>query len=86
MPKPPGTKHLILKCDELLSSFAFDFNFRRYNVGQRIRDEILAVQQANGCKGGFMEEWHQKLHNNTSPDDVDICEAGAYTPPLFGST
>ena len=22
-----------------------------------------------------MEEWHQKLHNNTSPDDVIICEA-----------
>ena len=45
------------------------------DVGQRIRDEILAVQQANHCKGGMMEEWHQKLHNNTSPDDVPICEA-----------
>ena len=45
------------------------------DVGQRIRDEILAVQQANNCKGGMMEEWHQKLHNNTSPDDVPICEA-----------
>ena len=22
-----------------------------------------------------MEEWHQKLHNNTSPDDIPICEA-----------
>jgi len=28
--KPPGTKHLKLKCDELLSSFAFRFNLRRY--------------------------------------------------------
>ena len=45
------------------------------DVGQRIRDEILAVQQTNNCKGGMMEEWHQKLHNNTSPDDVPICEA-----------
>ncbi|KAG2427905.1 hypothetical protein HYH02_014507 [Chlamydomonas schloesseri] len=44
-------------------------------VGQRIRDEILAIQQRNGCKGGMMEEWHQKLHNNTSPDDVVICQA-----------
>ncbi|EFJ48915.1 hypothetical protein VOLCADRAFT_104469 [Volvox carteri f. nagariensis] len=25
--------------------------------------------------GGMMEEWHQKLHNNTSPDDVVICRA-----------
>ncbi|THG07079.1 hypothetical protein TEA_023732 [Camellia sinensis var. sinensis] len=29
----------------------------------------------NECKGGMMEEWHQKLHNNTSPDDVVICQA-----------
>ena len=27
------------------------------------------------AQGGMMEEWHQKLHNNTSPDDVVICEA-----------
>ncbi|KAK9050924.1 hypothetical protein SSX86_027549 [Deinandra increscens subsp. villosa] len=45
------------------------------DVGQRIRDEILVVQQNNKCKGGMMEEWHQKLHNNTSPDDVVICQA-----------
>lgn len=23
----------------------------------------------------MMEEWHQKLHNNSSPDDLVICEA-----------
>lgn len=45
------------------------------DVGQRIRDEILVIQSKNGCKGGMMEEWHQKLHNNTSPDDVVICQA-----------
>ncbi|KAK3278362.1 alpha-glucan water dikinase [Cymbomonas tetramitiformis] len=45
------------------------------NAGQRIRDEILDIQSANDCKGGFWEEWHQKLHNNTSPDDVVICQA-----------
>ncbi|XP_076945424.1 alpha-glucan water dikinase, chloroplastic-like [Bidens hawaiensis] len=45
------------------------------DVGQRIRDEILVIQKNNKCKGGMMEEWHQKLHNNTSPDDVVICEA-----------
>ncbi|KAF3776216.1 Alpha-glucan water dikinase 2 [Nymphaea thermarum] len=44
------------------------------DVGQRIRDEILVLQRKNGCKGGMMEEWHQKLHNNTSPDDVIICQ------------
>lgn len=45
------------------------------DVGQRIRDEILVLQRNNNCKGGMMEEWHQKLHNNTSPDDVIICQA-----------
>jgi len=29
--KPPGTKHLKLKCDILLSTSAFKFNLRRYN-------------------------------------------------------
>ncbi|XVE60631.1 hypothetical protein DITRI_Ditri05aG0143200 [Diplodiscus trichospermus] len=45
------------------------------DVGQRIRDEILMIQRNNDCKSGMMEEWHQKLHNNSSPDDVVICEA-----------
>jgi len=45
------------------------------DMGQRIRDEILDIQRATGQMGGMMEEWHQKLHNNTSPDDVVICEA-----------
>ncbi|OMO57553.1 Pyruvate phosphate dikinase, PEP/pyruvate-binding protein [Corchorus olitorius] len=45
------------------------------DVGQRIRDEILMIQRNNGCGSGMMEEWHQKLHNNSSPDDVVICEA-----------
>jgi len=25
--------------------------------------------------GHFYEQWHQKLHNNTTPDDIYICEA-----------
>ena len=25
--------------------------------------------------GHFMEEWHQKLHNNATADDIVICEA-----------
>jgi len=31
--RPPGTKHLILKCDVLLSTSAFKFNLRRYTMG-----------------------------------------------------
>ncbi len=46
--------------------------------GQRVRDEILEIMHRHKIKeatGHFMEEWHQKLHNNTTPDDVAICEA-----------
>jgi hypothetical protein len=32
MLKPPGTKRLTQKHDEPLSSFAFNFNLRRYNL------------------------------------------------------
>jgi len=33
--KAHGIKRLKLKCDKLLSSFAFHFNLRRYTVGRR---------------------------------------------------
>ena len=32
MLKAPGTKGLILTCDDLLSNFAFHFNLRRYSA------------------------------------------------------
>jgi alpha-glucan,water dikinase len=47
-------------------------------VGQQIRDEILHIMHRHKikeCTGHFLEEWHQKLHNNTTPDDVVICQA-----------
>jgi len=50
----------------------------RGGEGQKVRDEILHIMHRNHIKevhGHFMEEWHQKLHNNTTPDDVVICEA-----------
>ena len=46
--------------------------------GQRVRDAILEIMHRHHVKevaGHFLEEWHQKLHNNTTPDDVLICEA-----------
>ncbi|WP_420265232.1 phosphohistidine-like domain-containing protein [Candidatus Magnetominusculus dajiuhuensis] len=46
--------------------------------GQRIRDEILQIMHRHRIKevsGHFLEEWHQKLHNNATFDDVVICEA-----------
>lgn len=47
------------------------------DLGQRIRDDILVILRHNRDwkHGSMMEQWHQKLHNNTSPDDVIICDA-----------
>jgi hypothetical protein len=42
----------------------------------------INLQRNNECKGGMMEEWHQKLHNNTSPDDVVICQVIFYCPVI----
>ncbi len=50
----------------------------RGSNAQRVRDEVLNIMHRHSIKevsGHFMEEWHQKLHNNTTPDDVAICEA-----------
>ena len=47
--------------------------------GQEIRDEILKIMHRNKMskspEKNFYEQWHQKLHNNTTPDDIVICEA-----------
>lgn len=46
--------------------------------GQKIRDEILHILHRHHIKetnDHFYEQWHQKLHNNTTPDDVIICQA-----------
>ncbi|KAJ7966895.1 Alpha-glucan water dikinase [Quillaja saponaria] len=38
--------------------------------GLRIYDEILVFQRNNDSKVGMMEQWHLKLQNNSSPDDL----------------
>ena len=39
------------------------------------RHEIKEHKNTTERKYHFYEEWHQKLHNNTTPDDIPICEA-----------
>lgn len=46
--------------------------------GQEVRDRILHIMHKNNIPedhGTFYEQWHQKLHNNTTPDDVGICRS-----------
>ena len=38
--KAPGNKRSKLKCDEVLSNFAFKFNLRRYNKGEMVKVDI----------------------------------------------
>ncbi|KAL8429187.1 hypothetical protein ACSSS7_006746 [Eimeria intestinalis] len=46
--------------------------------GQAIRDRILEIMHKHHIPehGSFYEQWHQKLHNNTTPDDIGICRVG----------
>ncbi len=65
----PGNRDLIRLCL---------MGVGRGGDGQRIRDEILQIMHRHHIKevgGTWMEQWHQKLHNNTTPDDIVICEA-----------
>lgn len=51
--------------------------------GDDIRHGILNIMRQNGIREGhrpgiedhFLESWHQKLHTNTTPEDITICEA-----------
>eukprot|EP00741_Cyanophora_paradoxa_P017692 tig00021014_g17086.t1 len=51
--------------------------------GEQIRLEILAIMRRHGIKEGhrpgidckFLEQWHQKLHQNTTIEDIAIADA-----------
>eukprot|EP01053_Blabericola_migrator_P001004 Blabericola_migrator_1__1003@NODE_1252_length_4978_cov_140_400733_g846_i0_p1_GENE_NODE_1252_length_4978_cov_140_400733_g846_i0NODE_1252_length_4978_cov_140_400733_g846_i0_p1_ORF_typecomplete_len1569_score346_11PPDK_N/PF01326_19/5_7e25PPDK_N/PF01326_19/0_0021PPDK_N/PF01326_19/7_2e08Mad3_BUB1_I/PF08311_12/2_3Mad3_BUB1_I/PF08311_12/54CBM53/PF16760_5/7_7e02CBM53/PF16760_5/1_1e04CBM53/PF16760_5/0_72_NODE_1252_length_4978_cov_140_400733_g846_i0324738 len=48
------------------------------SAGQAIRDRILDIMHKHKIPetaGNFYEQWHQKLHNNTTRDDIGICRA-----------
>ena len=72
--KAPGTKRLKLNYDEPLSNFAFKFNLRRHNTAMQWSFETAAIFA------------HIDAFVQRCKDLVEVCEAGAYTPPLFGST
>lgn len=50
--------------------------------GDAIRHGILNIMRTHGIREGhrpgieckFIEQWHQKLHTNSAPDDIAICE------------
>ena len=58
--KPPGTKRLKLNCDILLSTSAFKFNLRRYNMAmiETLRNGTLALA---GTRGLHSSTFHLNL-------------------------
>ena len=50
--KAPGAKRLKLKCDILLSIFAFKFNLRRYTEGERLTP-TLSIELASPLGRGL---------------------------------
>lgn len=36
---------------------------------------LQALSAFQGIEDKFLEQWHQKLHTNTTPADITICEA-----------
>lgn len=70
-------RDLFLTSDDILRSMLSMIGKGSGN-GQRVRDEILQIMHKHKISesgGHFYEQWHQKLHNNTTPDDINICEA-----------
>ena len=54
--KAPGTKHFKLQCDELLSSFAFKFDLRRYAKAEeevlRSEERVRVLRKRNAAAEG----------------------------------
>jgi hypothetical protein len=55
--KPPGSKLLKLRCDVLLSNFAFKFNLRRHST----------VEEADLVREGMLEPWLKTYFQDTHP-------------------
>ena len=75
-----------LGCDpwrHLLARMTLPFCSRGGGRGEDIRLEILDIMRRHNIREGhragiddrFLEQWHQKLHQNTSPDDIAIASA-----------
>jgi len=80
MLKAPGTKRLKLKYDSLLSSFAINFNMRRYSRVRCLHDEIFRAVQCP--EGEDKEELRAKALDDFCNGQVDFFDK--YALPLFG--
>ena len=68
----------LFNCYSFLIKYSLSLLGKGTGNGQAIRDEILVIMHKHKISENnahFYEQWHQKLHNNTTPDDIVICEA-----------
>ena len=82
----------------LLAFYMLSFCSHGGGRGDDIRLEILDIMRRRNIREGhrpgiedrFLEQWRQKLHQNTSPDDIAIASAyiafleRCYPPPRRG--
>jgi hypothetical protein len=75
MLKAPGTKRLKLKCDDVASSFAFNFNLRRYILSPNMCVERKSVPDLIG----------RGLHSSTFQLNLSaVCGIGGATRGCLG--
>jgi len=72
--KASGTKPSRLKCDKLLSNYAFKFNSRRYSTGAE-KVEVIK-QQAAGRLDIYKLQWEQKRDQMREEDLHQKIQAG----------
>ena len=57
--KPPGSKRLKLKCDEVLSSFSNNFNLRRYTAAPQDGTFVCNI-------GDMLQVWTNGVYRSTT--------------------
>ena len=70
MLKAPSTKRLILKCDQLLSSFAFKLNLRRYTLELSMLAEALMEMDAGARPASYCPSRHRMPFDLISVSDL----------------
>ena len=73
-----------LQHEKMLSSFPFNFNLRRYNMGVSSRDNMPRDDHA--ANAWFLMAAARGHAESVCEIGVSYVEAGAYTRPLLGST
>ncbi|KAK9807043.1 hypothetical protein WJX72_011773 [[Myrmecia] bisecta] len=73
--KDPGSRMFARMCLAGLPRGGGDGDAIRMGILQIMRENGIREGHRPGIEDDFLEQWHQKLHTNTTPEDITICEA-----------